>query len=51
MAIRNQQVQVEDGKDNWVGAVEMAQCLKALTALTEDQNSVPFIHMEAHSHL
>ena len=34
-----------------VGAEEMAQCLRAPTALPEDLSSIPINHMVAHTHL
>jgi hypothetical protein len=38
-------------KENNVGAGEMAQWLRALTALPEDPSSIPSNHMVAHNHL
>jgi hypothetical protein len=38
-------------KKSKVWAGEMAQRLKALTALPENQGSIPSNHMVAHSHL
>jgi hypothetical protein len=38
-------------KNNYYWAVEMAQWLRALTALPEVLSSIPSNHMVAHSHL
>jgi hypothetical protein len=38
-------------KEDRIGAREMAQWLRALTALPEVLGSIPSTHMEAHNHL
>jgi hypothetical protein len=38
-------------KNRKIGAGEMAQRLRALTALLEDMSSSPSNHMVAHNHL